>query len=753
MEKMVTIEKIKIEPHPNADRMELAYVKGWQVCVQKGVHKDGALVLYFAVDSILPQAIEEKIFGEGAKVTLKKSRVRTIKLRGAYSQGLIAPLNLFSYKAFHDFHEGQDFTREFGVTKFEPKINKGDVLYTGNGKKVKRTENPNFNKVRKPNNIKNYPEAFMAKEVIITEKIHGCFGEETKITLANGGKLKIRDIVDNKLDVEVLTKDKNGNLSKSKIKNWFNNGKTKEWMKIKIDSKGTIRKDRGQDVSIRCTPNHEFFLPIHERYESAENLLIGDIVLHTIKSIMPNDFQKEVLIGKMLGDGSMSSGRNHLEFGQKKDHEGYVNHTLNYLGDFAGNKQKDQISGYGTIMCRARSKSSILAKEMFSNWFKTDKKEVPDNIVLSPLSLAFWYMDDGSLMHHEKQEDRASFATCNFSEESIDTLINAMKRDLDLDAVKYYTYNKGCNKKHWRVRVNKVSANKMFKIINTYVCDCMRYKLPEEYRTASYKLYKETEEETTSTIGFYEKECKIKSIEVISKEKVKKMNLTKYDIETEDHNYFANGVLVHNSSFVAGWVKRPGKTLKQKLTRLVFGEYEFCYRSMNVQLQRKDGFIDSILKKFGLSKDNPYYGTNVYASACKKYDLANKLQKGYEVAGEIYGSGIQAKYAYGCKEGERKLAVFGVRKECENMSHLDSIDIAELCNLDFVPVLFKGVLTPEILEKCTNGASVLDPKTKVREGCVIELVEANGEKIWLGHPILKSLSEAYLAQKDLTDFH
>jgi len=172
----VTIEKInKLDVHPNADRLELATVLGWQCVVQKGLHKEGDLIVYFPIDVILTEQLEAAIFGPDSKVKLKNSRIRTIKLRGAISQGLVVPLSVienFVPKSSIIGAESLNIAKELGVTKFEPKPSGG--LKTSGGQQRKAREcNPNFKKYTNINHFKNYPKALEGEVVIITEKIHG----------------------------------------------------------------------------------------------------------------------------------------------------------------------------------------------------------------------------------------------------------------------------------------------------------------------------------------------------------------------------------------------------------------------------------------------------------------------------------------------------------------------------------------------------------------------------------------------------
>lgn len=100
MRKLASIQRIwKIEPIEGADRIELAYVLGWQCVVNKGQFKPMDLAVYFEIDSFLPVRQEfeflrassykkSDIMGEGFKL-------KTMNFRGQVSQGLLLPVNLF----------------------------------------------------------------------------------------------------------------------------------------------------------------------------------------------------------------------------------------------------------------------------------------------------------------------------------------------------------------------------------------------------------------------------------------------------------------------------------------------------------------------------------------------------------------------------------------------------------------------------------------------------------------------------------
>lgn len=123
--KLATVRKIAdIQNIEGADMIELAIVDGWKVVVAKNVgHKVGDTVVYCEIDSFLP--IKEE-FEFLRKSSYKKMggqegfHLRTVKLRGQVSQGLILPIHVLPFGEM--VQEGQDVTEMLGIIKYEPPI-------------------------------------------------------------------------------------------------------------------------------------------------------------------------------------------------------------------------------------------------------------------------------------------------------------------------------------------------------------------------------------------------------------------------------------------------------------------------------------------------------------------------------------------------------------------------------------------------------------------------------------------------------
>jgi RNA ligase (TIGR02306 family) len=165
---IVEVCEIKsVEAHPNADRLDIATVKGWNCIVQKGSYSIGDWCVFFPPDSILPDWIIEEYELEFLK---KGGRVGTLKLRGYISQGLILPPTVLAKSGGYHF-VGDDVTKVLGVTKYE--VPEKPIHMQGKST-TRKVQNPNFTKYTDIENIQNFDTVFQDGDiVVITEKIHG----------------------------------------------------------------------------------------------------------------------------------------------------------------------------------------------------------------------------------------------------------------------------------------------------------------------------------------------------------------------------------------------------------------------------------------------------------------------------------------------------------------------------------------------------------------------------------------------------
>jgi RNA ligase (TIGR02306 family) len=156
---------------PGADNIELVTVGGWNAITKKGEYQEGDKVVVATTDAVIPQALSDLM--EVTNYLRKGQRVRTVKLRGVYSECLLIPFKYLAPKSLeNNVNEGDDMMGILGITKYEPPVK--TVQLSVGGRKIKYHQNPNFKVYYKFPNQKNVPDMFSEEdEVVITRKLHG----------------------------------------------------------------------------------------------------------------------------------------------------------------------------------------------------------------------------------------------------------------------------------------------------------------------------------------------------------------------------------------------------------------------------------------------------------------------------------------------------------------------------------------------------------------------------------------------------
>jgi RNA ligase (TIGR02306 family) len=146
-------------------------VGGWQAITKKGEYEVGNKVVVATTDAVIPVELSDLM---GVTGYLRKGqRVRTVKLRGVYSECLLIPFKYLAPKSLeNNVSEGHDMMEILGITKYEPPVKM--VEMSVGGRKFKYHQNPNFHVYYKFPNMKNVPDLFTEEDkVSITRKLHG----------------------------------------------------------------------------------------------------------------------------------------------------------------------------------------------------------------------------------------------------------------------------------------------------------------------------------------------------------------------------------------------------------------------------------------------------------------------------------------------------------------------------------------------------------------------------------------------------
>ena len=136
--KLASVQKVKaIRPIEGADRIEVVQVLNWDCVAQKGLYNVGDLVIYFEIDSLLPDIpILEWLKKSAWSQKLNKYKISTHKFRNQISQGLIIPIRDLTemYNQINgtslssiDYDEGDDLTGLLKIEKYEPPVSNGPL--------------------------------------------------------------------------------------------------------------------------------------------------------------------------------------------------------------------------------------------------------------------------------------------------------------------------------------------------------------------------------------------------------------------------------------------------------------------------------------------------------------------------------------------------------------------------------------------------------------------------------------------------
>jgi RNA ligase (TIGR02306 family) len=166
----------EIKPIEGSDNIELGVIGGWNCIIRKDAHQVSDLVVVATTDAVIPIEISDLL--EVTNYLRKGQRVRTVKLRGVYSECLIIPFaaipqlqEKYATGIGYYWKEGEDMMDVLKIYKYEPPAIQ---VQLASGRKVKYHQNPNFHVYYKFPNLKNVAGLFTEEDTVqITRKLHG----------------------------------------------------------------------------------------------------------------------------------------------------------------------------------------------------------------------------------------------------------------------------------------------------------------------------------------------------------------------------------------------------------------------------------------------------------------------------------------------------------------------------------------------------------------------------------------------------
>lgn len=179
--------------------------------------------------------------------------------------------------------------------------------------------------------------------------------------------------------------------------------------------------------------------------------------------------QRSILIGTLLGDGTLRRKINTLlEINHSSKQKEYVFWLYSKFKEFVNTPPKIRINGFNRTSYRFTTRSILALNEYYNDFYTTaGKKTIPKNIRLDSLSLAVWFMDDGSKSRNAVYLNTQQFKLCDQ-----EFLINLLEETFNFKV----TLNK--DKSYFRLRLSCDSTKSFCTLVSPLLVSSMRYKLP-----------------------------------------------------------------------------------------------------------------------------------------------------------------------------------------------------------------------------------------------------------------------------------
>ena len=362
----------------------------------------------------------------------------------------------------------------------------------------------------------------------------GCLSYGTRVTLADGSQEKIGKIVNQRLPVEVMSYDHDrGVVVPRRVVGWFDNGVTDRFLQF------TVAKPSGNGrAQFGCTPNHQVATP--GGWREAQELRAGDRVLQSAP-VRLSEFQWEVILGGLMGDGALSRSRSgasaRYRFGHGPQQAAYADWKATLFGNIGTSRS---VNASGAVFHDLPPLVELA--ELREAVYLGGKKVLSEDYLkrLTPLALAIWYMDDGTFAERAKGLQARTRDGSGRSEICIEAIEPTSRARL----LGYLRDTWGIAPKPIQragtatLIFPKDETAKLHALVAPFVHPTMSYKLLPRFR-ARFDV-----RPTFATTRHELIPMPIVDIHV----KPPTRSMHRFDIEVEgSHNYLADGVVVHNS--------------------------------------------------------------------------------------------------------------------------------------------------------------------------------------------------------------
>ncbi len=369
----------------------------------------------------------------------------------------------------------------------------------------------------------------------------GCFSYSTQVTLADGTQEKIGKLVNEKRAVEVRTYDPaTDRIVARPITNWFDNGPATQFLQVTVEKSGGNGRSQ-----FAATANHLVRTP--GGWREAGELIPGDRVMANETARLSGQ-QWQVVLGGLMGKAHLAPntrGRHGVRFrmGHGAKQVDYLDWKASLFGN-VGQTRSTNAKGAAFVGLTALPELGELREVVY---WGDGKKHLTDDYLkaLSPLALAVWFMDDGSFSERSTGPQARTVGEGGRVEFCVEAMGPASQVRLeeylrDVHGVESRLHPRGARQQAYLTMTTE-GSRAFLELVAPYVHPSMDGKLLPRLR-GQFAVSPDFTEPRQVLVP-----AKVLDVHV----KPRTRSMRRFDIEvggeSGTHNYFVDGVMVHNS--------------------------------------------------------------------------------------------------------------------------------------------------------------------------------------------------------------
>lgn len=287
-----------------------------------------------------------------------------------------------------------------------------------------------------------------------------CFSGNTQVYLPDGSRRRIADLVESNYSGEVLSFDGQTKQFVSRKVIAVHKTKRDNRKLYKVSYRGCKETGKGKAGAV-ATEDHEFLTEVGwVRADSLRGLRLN-VGPHGL-----GERRFQVAVGSLLGDATIPKASAHLQWVHSVAQREWSEAKARVFNAKVSEPRKRKDGDRGNDFVTACTKATRGLADLRHEFYSSGKKRVPTwvRLKLKPQGLATWFLDDGCI--RAGRTPLAEFATCAFSSEDLDVLLDA----LWVNGLEGY-------KQRGRICLNAHNTELMVQMISPFVPSSMRYKL------------------------------------------------------------------------------------------------------------------------------------------------------------------------------------------------------------------------------------------------------------------------------------